>query len=99
MRKYFENALTLNRGRVVSKGFSLAHSEITYSFSILFVALNMGLLTPQSVFAYVGPGAGLSVIGTIVALIVAIILAIVGFIWYPVKRILAKLKSSRGPSE
>jgi nitrate reductase gamma subunit len=89
----------LNRGMVVSEVFSLAHSKIRYSSWIVCVALNMGLLSPQSVFAYVGPGAGLSVIGTIVALIVAIILAIVGFIWYPFKRILAKLKSSRGPTE
>jgi hypothetical protein len=39
-------------------------------------------------FAYVGPGAGLSVIGAALAFVGAIFLAIVGFIWYPIKRLL-----------
>ena len=51
------------------------------------------LLLPASAFAYVGPGAGLTAIGTIVALVAALFLAIVGFIWYPVKRLLRKRKS------
>ena len=42
--------------------------------------------------AYVGPGAGLGVIGTIVAFLGAIFLAIVGFVWYPIKRLLKKRK-------
>jgi hypothetical protein len=41
-------------------------------------------------FAYVGPGAGLSAIGALLALITGVILAFVGFIWYPVKRLLRK---------
>jgi hypothetical protein len=41
-------------------------------------------------FAYVGPGAGLSAIGAFLALIMGLILAFVGFIWYPVKRLLRK---------
>ena len=39
------------------------------------------LALPTIAFAYVGPGAGLSAIGTVLALIV-------GFIWYPIKRLL-----------
>ena len=42
--------------------------------------------------AYIGPGAGLGAIGTVLALFGAILLAIVGFIWYPVKRMLKKRK-------
>ena len=49
-------------------------------------------MLPQSVFAYIGPGAGISAIGTVVAFIGAILLAIVGFIWYPIKRLLGKMK-------
>jgi hypothetical protein len=37
-------------------------------------------------FAYIGPGAGLSAIGTLVALVSVIFLAVVGFVWYPLKR-------------
>lgn len=38
--------------------------------------------------AYVGPGAGLSAIGIVVGLIGAVFLGIIGFIWYPIKRLL-----------
>lgn len=44
------------------------------------------LLVAQPVNAYIGPGAGLGVIGTVIALLAAIIFAIIGFIWYPIKR-------------
>lgn len=57
------------------------------------------LLFPNSASAYVGPGAGLSVVGTIIALIVAIVLAIIGFIWYPFKRLFMKFKASRGQTK
>jgi hypothetical protein len=40
--------------------------------------------------AYVGPGAGLSAIGAILAVVATLFLAAVGFIWYPVKRLLRK---------
>lgn len=45
-----------------------------------------GLATSAPALAYVGPGAGLSVIGSILALVGALFLALVGFIWYPIKR-------------
>ena len=35
---------------------------------------------------YIGPGAGLSAIGTFLAVLGAIILLIAGFVWYPAKR-------------
>jgi hypothetical protein len=41
-----------------------------------------------------GPGAGLSAIGTLLALGAALCLAIVGFVWYPLKRVFRKT----GPS-
>ena len=44
--------------------------------------------------AYIGPGAGLSAIGTILTLIAAVFLGIVGFVWYPVKRLLRGRKIS-----
>lgn len=42
--------------------------------------------------AYIGPGAGIGAIGTVVAFLGAILLMIVGFVWYPVKRLLRKRK-------
>lgn len=48
----------------------------------------MVALLPGLAHAYVGPGAGLTAIGTVLALLGAVLLAIVGFVYYPVKRLL-----------
>lgn len=53
------------------------------------------LLVAAPAHAYIGPGAGLTAIGTVIALIGAVLLAIVGFVWYPVKRLRARLTKSR----
>jgi hypothetical protein len=53
-------------------------------------------LLPGAAAAYVGPGAGLSAIGTLVALVGAVFLAIVGFIWYPIKRLLRGRRPAPG---
>ncbi|SLN70693.1 hypothetical protein PEL8287_03924 [Roseovarius litorisediminis] len=40
--------------------------------------------------AYIGPGAGLGAIGTVIAVLAAVVLLVAGFVWYPVKRLLKK---------
>lgn len=67
--------------------------------SIFLFVVVVVFLCPTRGHTYVGPGAGLSVIGTIIALIMAIILAVVGFVWYPIKRILAKWKGKQKTPE
>jgi hypothetical protein len=62
-------------------------------FSLMLIALQ--LAAPQGTGAYVGPGAGIAAIGTVIALIGGILLAIVAFLWYPIKRLLAKIKQKR----
>ena len=57
------------------------------------------LLTPCLSHAYVGPGAGLSAIGSVLALIGATLLLIVGFVWYPIKRLLKRRKASQSSQE
>jgi len=44
--------------------------------------------------AYIGPGAGLGAIGAAIALGIAILLLLVGFVWYPLKRLLKGRKSA-----
>ena len=61
---------------------------------VIFVLLVM-VLVPTNAFAYIGPGAGITAIGTAIALIGAILLGIVGFVWYPIKRVRAKKKKKR----
>jgi|RhiMetdeSRZDD1v2_1073273.scaffolds.fasta_scaffold3221382_1 hypothetical protein len=50
------------------------------------------LLAPPVASAYVGPGSGLTVIGAALAFLGSIVLAIIGFVWYPVKRLLRRFR-------
>lgn len=61
--------------------------------SLMVIALL--LVAPQNAGAYIGPGAGITAIGTVIAFIGAILLAIVGFVWYPIKRLLAMMRRKR----
>ena len=45
--------------------------------------------------AYAGPGAGLSMIGSLVALIGALLAGIFGFVWFPMKRMMKKRKAAQ----
>ena len=58
--------------------------------SLFAFFLVISAATPAA--AYIGPGAGLGAIGTVIAVIGAILLMIVGFVWYPVKRLLKRGK-------
>ena len=48
--------------------------------------------------AYVGPGLGMGVIGTIFGVLAAIVLALFGLFWYPLKRALGKKKAGTADS-
>ena len=54
------------------------------------------VVSASSAHAYIGPGAGLGAIGAVLAVGVALILLIVGFVWYPMKRLLKGRKSRSG---
>ena len=58
----------------------------------LVLVLIMG--APVTAFAYVGPGAGLSIIGSLLALIAAIVVGILGFLWFPIRRLLRRRKQA-----
>ena len=58
---------------------------------LLIIAVIASYSSP--LLAYVGPGTGLTVIGTLIAVAAAIFLAIAGFVWFPVKRLLGKRKN------
>ena len=55
--------------------------------------------TPDAAQAYIGPGAGLSALGSLLALLGAVLLTLVGFIWYPVKRTIRRWKAGRAARE
>jgi len=60
---------------------------------ILATALTAAVIAPEAALAYVGPGAGLTAIGSVVAFIGVIALLLAGFVWYPVKRL---VRAARG---
>jgi uncharacterized membrane protein len=63
-------------------GYRMANR--VWAVSLCVIGLS---LAPEAAWGYVGPGAGLSVIGSILALVVAVVLGVVGFIWYPIRRL------------
>ncbi len=70
-------------------------NRLTSWVATLFV----GIVLSNPALAYIGPGAGLSAIGTFVAVIGAFLLLIVGFVWYPVKRLLRGRKATKDAAE
>ncbi len=45
--------------------------------------------------AYVGPGLGLGAVGAFFGAVLAVLLAILGVVWYPLKRLIRKMRSER----
>ena len=54
------------------------------SASVIAVFL---LGTPLLGHAYIGPGTGLAAIGSVLAFVATLLLLVVGFLWYPIKRL------------
>ena len=61
-----------------------------FKIAVLFVLTAATLATPAH--AYVGPGSSLGAIGVFLGLIGTLILALVSFVWYPLKRLLRRLR-------
>lgn len=51
---------------------------------------------PAPAAAYMGPGVGLSALGSALALLAALVLALVGFVWMPLKRLFGLLRRRSG---
>jgi hypothetical protein len=63
---------------------------------LLTAAMVLAFVSPA--WAYVGPGAGLTVIGAALAFLAAIVLAVLGFVWYPIKRLVRARAARRARS-
>ena len=66
-------------------------------FALMFVV--MALASPIPAFAYVGPGAGLSLIGAFWALILAIFTAVFFLLAWPVRRLLRNARAHGNQTE
>ena len=62
------------------------------------IAANAGAPV-EVVSAYIGPGSGIGAVGALAALVATGVLMVIGFLWYPVKRILrSRRKSGQKPT-
>lgn len=57
------------------------------------------LFSSTASHAYLGPGAGISAIGSVLAFFAAILFAIIGFLWFPIKRLLKKRQNKEDTIE
>ncbi len=57
---------------------------------LIAILLTFGVALPAS--AYIGPGVGIGTLAIFVAVGVAVVLLLVGFVWYPLKRLLRRSK-------
>jgi len=62
-------------------------------FALLLMAV--ASLKSGDALAYVGPGAGLGVIGAIIGSILGLLALVVGAVWYPLKKLIAKIRRPR----
>ncbi len=65
------------------------HSSSSIRCIALFVLI---LLFPAALWAYVGPGAGISLLGAIGAVLAAIFFAVTGILLWPIRALLKKKK-------
>ena len=65
-------------------------------------SLVMTLLTvtaPDIAFAYIGPGAGVSLIGSFLGILVAVLIAVFALIAWPIRRMLKARKAQKSADE
>lgn len=62
---------------------------------VLFVTL----LTAGPVFAYIGPGAGISVLGSLLGILGTIVVAIGAILFWPIRKMLKRRKAAAEPEQ
>ena len=71
----------------------------------LLVATILVLMLPTPAYGYLGPGGVISGFGALIALVGAVVASVVGFLWFPIKRVLRRFRSAHsagaelGPAE
>ena len=57
------------------------------------------IVVSAKALAYIGPGAGMSAIGTFLGIVAAALIAFVGLIWYPLRLLLRRGKPGETKSD
>lgn len=58
----------------------------------ILAAGTIASFVPDSAFAYGGPGSIMSGLGALLAAIAALLASLFGFVWFPIKRLLRKMR-------
>lgn len=53
---------------------------------------------PTAAFAYLGPGAGLGMVGSLIAVILVVCIMILGLLLYPIRRLVRHLREKQAKS-
>ena len=61
---------------------------------IVHVSLALTVLAPLTANAYIGPGMGAGVVGTVLGILAGILMLIVGIVWYPIKKLYKWIRRS-----
>jgi hypothetical protein len=61
---------------------------------VALLTLGVVLAWPGAAFAYLGPGAGISMLGALWAVIAAILFALAGLIWWPIRALRRRRKQA-----
>ena len=64
------------------------------SFFVLSAAVVLSL-GAVPLYGYIGPGGLVSGFGALLALLLAVVVSLLGFVWYPLKRLVARLRPGR----
>ncbi len=71
-------------------------------YTLIKIALffSVILFLPASVHAYMGPGAGLGMVGSLIAVVLVVFLVILGLLLYPLRKLIKHFKKrSRSTNE
>jgi len=66
---------------------------------LISISASAVALMPDAAFAYVGPGAGISVLGALWGLIVGVVLAVGMVLFWPIRILLRKMKNKNTVAE
>jgi ABC-type transport system involved in cytochrome bd biosynthesis fused ATPase/permease subunit len=78
---------TLHRTRIGARLMRISRIAVTLSVVVLFVMANT-----STAWAYVGPGAGLGILGTLLAVLIATLASVFGLILWLVRMIKRRKK-------
>ena len=65
----------------------------------LFAATLVLALTPGLALAYVGPGAGISMLGALWGLIVGVVMALGVILFWPIRMMIRKMKANKASAD